>query len=125
MTVRTLLDKRGFTLVEVFIAMVILGVGVMGFIALQTASIQARAHAQRLTTATELTSALLDELMVTDPNVLTNGNDTVSVDGVNFTRSWTVTNDDPVSRLNRIQVTTQWTEKSRTRSMVLSAVVVQ
>lgn len=125
MVLELLSSKRGFTLVEVFVAMVILGVGVMGFIALQTASIQARAHAQHLTSATQLTSALLDELMVTDPTILTNGSNTVSLDGVIFTRSWAIQGNAPASGLNRITVTTQWTEKNENQSVVLSAVVSQ
>jgi len=125
MDLRVLSSKNGFTLVEVFVAMVMLGVGVMGFIALQTASIQARTHAQRLTSATQLTSALLDELMVTDPTILTNGSSTVSLDGVTFSQSWAIQGNTPASGLSRVTVTTRWAEKDKNRSVALSAVVTQ
>lgn len=117
--------KKGFTLVEVLIAMVILAFGVMAFIALQSASIQAREHSHRLTNATELTSSLLDELMVSDPQTLSNGNDVINVDGVNYSRTWVIESNIPVNSLNRIRVTTQWNEKNKSKSVQLAAVIPQ
>lgn len=63
--------------------------------------------------------------MVTDPTILTNGSNTVSLDGVTFTRNWAIQGNVPASGLNRITVTTQWTGKNKNQSVVLSAVVTQ
>lgn len=121
----TIFSEKGFTLIEVFVAMVILAFGVLAFIALQSSSIQARAHSQHLTNAVELTSSLLDELIVTDPNSLAEGSDMIALEGVNYNRSWTITSNNPASSLNRIRVITRWTEKDKNQSIELSAVVAQ
>jgi type IV pilus modification protein PilV len=117
------LKNKGFTLIEVLIAMTILGFGVAAFIALQTSAVLMRAHAQRLTTATQLTVARLDELMLTNPDLLANGSDNVTIGSVRYTRTWTITSDQPANGLTTIRARTNWWNKADPRQVELSAVV--
>lgn len=122
-------DKKGFTLVEVLVAMMIMGIGILGFMALQTAAVTTRVQARNMTTATELTSSLLDELMRMRPDVLLDDSRsrtrTISSGGRSYTQNWIVLNNQPVGGLITITAQTSWSDKSRTRSVSLSAVVGQ
>jgi type IV pilus modification protein PilV len=122
MRTRSGLKNEGFTLIEVLIAMTILGFGVAAFIALQTSAVLMRAHAQRLTTATQLTVALLDEQMM-NPDSLVNGTDNVTIGSVRYTRTWTISSDQPVNGLTTIRARTDWWNKTELRHVELSAVV--
>jgi type IV pilus modification protein PilV len=121
--VRNVFKNQGFTLIEVLIAMTILGLGVASFIALQTSAVLMRAHAQRFTTATQLTTARLDELILTNPDLLANGSDNVTIGTVRYSRTWTITADLPVNGLTTIRTRTDWRHKNETRHVELSAVV--
>jgi len=117
------LKEEGFTLIEVLIAMTVLGLGVAAFIALQTSAVLMRAHAQHLTTATQLTIARLDELMLTNPDLLANGSDNVTIGSVRYTRTWTIVANQPANGLTTIRARTDWRHKSETRHVELSTVV--
>ena len=123
MRARSGLKEEGFTLIEVLIAMTVLGLGVAAFIALQTSAVLMRAHAQRLTTATQLTVARLDELMLTNPALLVNGSDNVTIGSVRYTRTWTITADQPANGLTTISARTDWRHKTEIRNVAMSAVV--
>lgn len=118
---------RGFTLVEVLVAMTVLGVGILGCIALQTSAIATRAHAQHLTTAKELTSAQLDELLLTDRSTLSDGarETPITMGGVSYTQDWVIVENSPAVGMKSIRLRTNWTEKDRVRSVELTAVVPQ
>lgn len=118
-------QKEGFTLVEVLAAMMVLGIGILGFMALQTAAVTTRVQAQNMTTATQLTSALLDELIRTHTNVLADGNRTVSIGSRSYTQTWTVQRNAPVGGLITINAQTNWSQKNQDRFVNLSAVVSQ
>lgn len=113
--------SRGFTLIEVLVAMAVFGIGILGFLALQTATLTSRVHAQLMTSATELTVARLNQLMLADSATLSAGTKDVTSNGMQYQQDWIVGND--ANGLKTVTVTTRWSQKGRGDSVALSAVV--
>ncbi len=56
-------DKKGFTLIEVMVAMTVLLIGILGVMAMQYYAITGNAASRELRTATTLTDEVLDRLL--------------------------------------------------------------
>ena len=54
--------NRGYTIVELMMAIAVLGIGITGVIAMQKVTISSNGHANRLATATHIAQSWLDEL---------------------------------------------------------------
>ena len=109
-----LLVKRGegFTLIEVMIALVILAVGLLGLTALQLTAIKSNAFSSEMTYATMLAqqhAEVLKNRAYTDGD-LTAGSHTEmgSSKGVQYTITWTVTDNVPATDMKTIAITVTW-----------------
>lgn len=95
-------DARGFTLIEVMIAVLVLGVGLLGFALLQTMNVRFAQSANFRTQATNLSYEMLDQVRVNriarnayrgDYAALTSDADCISPRGTglsasDFTKAW-------------------------------------
>ncbi len=104
--------SEGFTLLEVMIALVIMAVGLLGLAALQLVAVKSNAFSSEMTYATMLAqqhAESLKNLPYTDGN-LTAGSHTAmgSSKGVQYTVTWSVTDNVPVTDMKSVHVTVQW-----------------
>ena len=88
--------ERGFTVVEVLIAMLVLVIGFAGILSLQLTAMRATSFSRHATEASVLAEDKMEELRTIPVATLANGNDTVDARGVPdalglFTRAWTIT----------------------------------
>ena len=109
----SLRSNKGFTLLEVMIALVILSVGLLGLAALQLVSIKNNAFSSEMTYATMLAqqhAEILKSRAFTDGD-LTEGDHsaTGSSKGVQYTVAWNVTDNTPDTDMKTINLTVQWT----------------
>lgn len=86
---------RGFTLIEVMIAMVILLVGMLGVMGMQYFAISGNTSSREMRVATSLSQEVIEQLTGTPFAQLLGGNDIPALGGaiaggVNFTRAWWV-----------------------------------
>lgn len=111
------IGDRGFTLIEVMIAVFLLVVAIMGAASVTTSVIKGNAFSQTLTTATTLAEDKMEDLKSVAYGSLLTGNDTKSIDNLNYTRAWTV----GVESNNRktVAVTVTWTQLTLNRSVTL------
>ena len=93
-------NKKGFTLVEVLIGMVILAVGLLLLMPMMVVSMQANDFARGFTEASMVIKEKMEELKNMDNPV--SGVDTVD----NVARTWTVT--DAGNNLKRLLVNVDW-----------------
>jgi type IV pilus assembly protein PilV len=114
--------SAGFTLVEVIVAIVLLGVGLMGMAALSTTVTRANVQSSSLTTATALAQERAERLRTEDYDALASGNDSRVVDNVTYTRSWVVTADDPEPGLKTVAIAVSWTTRGTTHTTRLTTI---
>ena len=132
------LGRRGFTLLEVMIALVILSIGLLGLAGLQIVATRSNSFSNQMTVGITLAQDKLEELrnlsyddaQLNDPQP---GNDSVNgnyQDGNNpiralgdmgFNRSWTVS-EDATNNLKTITVTVQWPHPDNSHSVSFTTV---
>lgn len=116
-------DAKGFSLVEVMIAITFLGIGLLAvaqFIPLGMAGItQARVR----TNAVQAAQLRLDDLKSEDFSsaALTAG--TYTETAGNYTLSWTIIDDNPVPGSKRINLTASWANLTGTKNARLTTFV--
>ena len=81
---------RGFTILEVMIALLILAVGLLGVAALTTTSVKVNSNANHLTWAYQRAQADLENLRSLPWGSISDGSRTATWKGVTFTSTWTV-----------------------------------
>lgn len=103
---------KGFTLIEVMIAMIILAIGLLSFFALNVAIMKSNVMGKMMTAATNLAQEKIEELKNTPYASITSGTQTENNIGLNnaFTRSTTVQSNVPQTNMKTITVTVSWSE---------------
>lgn len=124
--------QAGFTLIEIFIAILLLTIGLLGTAALTTGVVRGNVQSRNLTTATAIAQTCFEENRRvgyanagTVPPGGTNsctGSSTVTLGGVSFTRDLSV--DATVSNIKTLTVTVSWSEGAiGTKSITLKTVM--
>jgi prepilin-type N-terminal cleavage/methylation domain-containing protein len=126
-------DQSGFTLIEVFIAIVILTVGLLGTAALTTGVVRGNLSGKNLTTATAIAQSCFEEnrrvgysgagtVPAGGTNSCVAGNATVTLGGVAYTRNLAI--DTSVSNIKTLTVTMTWSEGAvGTKSITLKTIL--
>lgn len=111
---RSVKSTQGFSVIEVLISLVILGVGLSGVATLQKINTDGSLYAKQSTTADQLAQEKMAELGRTLNRIKEKGSEQVTnaATGVKFTRTWDADedNDDGTTRIN---VTVTWPENSK------------
>lgn len=110
-------DKRGFTIVEFVVALVILLIGVLGVAGMLVTVMQANRSASNRTRADQLLSEKVEEFHSVSFTSIEDGSDQKVVGDVVFDRSWTVTQDAPIDDVATIEIVTEWSERDQTMSV--------
>ena len=108
---------RGFTLIEIMIALFILSVGLLAVATMQISAIRGNAMGNDVTHATLLAQDMLEQLK-SSTNILTVA-DSNDVEGI-YNRSWTLTAASGVART--AAVTVSWTTMGNTHNVVLTTI---
>ena len=114
--------SRGFTLVEMIVAILLIGVGLMGLAAISSTVTRANVQSSALTAGSALAQERIERLRTEAYSAIVDGNDTREVDGVTYTRAWVVTNDTPAVGLKTVAVTVSWNERGRAHSTTLRTI---
>jgi type IV pilus assembly protein PilV len=101
--------SAGFSLIEVTIAMVVLGIGLLSAAQMIPLAMAGVTQARVRTNAVQEAQERLDDLMANDFDdaALNAGTYTETVGNYNLT--WTITDNNPVPGSKRIELTTSWT----------------
>lgn len=118
-------NKKGFTLLEVMITMVIFAIGLMGLASMHIMAIKGNSFGQQMTVASTLAQNQLEE-MRQNAGALTNGNDTVTDhNGITYARTWTVTPNTPQTNMNTVLINVVWTGPTGTGTEALRTVTMR
>lgn len=94
-------NVKGFTLLEVLIALIILAVGILGAASMQVSSIRGNSQARQISEASSLVSDRIEIVMSRSYDDLESSNVPEVVDG--YILSWIVAEDDPLPDLKRVR----------------------
>ena len=113
-------DQRGFSLIEVLIAMTIFAIGVLALAQMQITAIRGNAFSSTTTDGTTLAQDRMERLMRLsyDHGDLGAGNHGPVTQGL-YNVSWNVTNNSPVPNTKTVNVSVTWTANSWNRSVSL------
>lgn len=117
MSVRRLRASRGFTLIEVVVAIVMLAFGVLASASLTAALMKSNRGVTNRTRAVEVLREKVEELQSVTYPALGNGSDAVTVRGIAFSRTWTVAADTPAPNLKQVTLTVTWTDRQGSHSV--------
>lgn len=134
-TQKNLNRESGFTLIEIFIAILVLTIGLLGTAVLTTGVVRGNLSSKNITTATAIAQSCFEEnrrvgysnagaVPSGGSNSCISGAATVSLGGVNFTRNLSI--DTSVSNIKTLTVVVSWSEgavgsKSVTLKTVMAA----
>lgn len=104
---RLLREKKGFTLVEVMIALVLLAVGMLAFAGLEIIAIRNTTFSKDYGKANIYAQQKIEEIKAMNWLSVTNGTDTLESD--RYTRTWTVTTQ---GDMKTVSVTVSWLDPS-------------
>jgi prepilin-type N-terminal cleavage/methylation domain-containing protein len=110
-SVRRFRGSRGFTLIEVVVAIVMLTFGVLASASLTAALMRSNRTVTNRTRAVETLRLKVEDLQSQQYSQIASGNDTATVGGITFNRAWTVTPDSPAANLKTVALTVTWGDR--------------
>lgn len=99
--------KRGFTLIEVMIAMAIMIIGLLAFWKMHAASVAGDAFSNEMTKAIFYAQEKVERLRAMDFDSITSGEDSVT-DVITYRIKWTVSNYSSLSDAKQLTVEVGW-----------------
>lgn len=114
-------NNRGFTLIEVLVAMVILSIGIIALTSMQTAGIKGNATANILTTGGTWAADSVERIFAMEYDDLQSATST-SVDG-HYSTNWQVTNDSPLPNTKTVAITVTSSDGSEQRRVVVNYII--
>jgi len=123
------MGEIGFTLVELLVAIVLLGVGILALASLFPLSSHNVSQAGMNTKATAYVQEKIENLQnltYNDPD-LSEGTHSDTLNPIEriFTRTWTVTDDSPFSGCKYVRITVSWPDRGVTRSVQSVTIIAQ
>jgi type IV pilus assembly protein PilV len=121
------MKSKGFTLIEILIAMIILSIAFLGLAGLMIQTTKNNSFGGRITEAATVAQDKLEELRATSWVAITAGSDRISVNGMNFNRNWTTVPNAIVApytepTLNTITIVVNWNDQANHTMRVISAI---
>jgi len=111
--------RKGFTLIEVMMAVVVLGIILIALTQGVIVGIRHNAYLEHKKIATELAQSKLNELSSLSTNEITDGTENRTISPLTYTISWSATSTTSPAGKD-IQVTVSWQEMEKSHSVTLT-----
>lgn len=117
--------SKGFTLIEVLVALVVLSITLLGIASLMATTSKYNAAGGRLTEAVTFAQDRLEELRITPWDKINTDNDAIlGSTGINYARNWNVIPNvaPPDETLKTVNITVNWNDGVDHSVSILSAI---
>jgi prepilin-type N-terminal cleavage/methylation domain-containing protein len=108
---RRVRGSHGFTLIEIVVAITLLAFGVLASASLTATLMRSNSGVTNRTRAVETLRLKVEDLQSQKYAQIASGNDTATIGGIAFTRTWTVTPNAPAANLKTITLTVTWNDR--------------
>jgi len=117
--------EKGFTLLEVIVAISILTIGILAVASMQISSIRGNSFAGGVTEGTTWAGDQVERLMALpyDHNDLDQAHNPHQATEGKYTINWNVTDDTPMTNTKTINVTVTWTDHGVQKTVSLQRVI--
>ncbi|MGA1867582.1 MAG: type IV pilus modification PilV family protein [bacterium] len=124
-------NQQGFTLVEIFLSIIILSVGLLLIAELQITGAKGNKNSKDMSSAVLLAESKIEELKESGFSSLIDGNypvgtnlpiDSSGAPGGIFTRTWKISPYKGSNSMKYIEVNVQWAEKEKSHTICLNTV---
>jgi len=122
MTASELHHQKGFTLIEIMVAIGIIAIALLGLVSVTVMVIKGNTFSKTMTTATTLANDKMEQLKKTGYAGLASGADTAQS---LYIRTWTVAQDSPAAGMKTVVVTVQWTWDGAARNVTVRSLIAQ
>ena len=116
---------RGFTLIEVMMALAIFAIGILSLYALQASSISSNASAGKRTQAMAWAANRMEILQQTSFAAVADGQETQGIYTIQWTAAPADINSDGVNDARNIQINVSWNEPGGSKSTWLNFIKIQ
>ncbi|MCD6332035.1 MAG: prepilin-type N-terminal cleavage/methylation domain-containing protein [Bacteroidales bacterium] len=113
------IGEKGFTLIEVMIAMGVFAIGILAVASMQITASQGNRSARLQTEAVTRASECMENLVNQGYSDITDGSDTQG----EINLSWTVADDTPITDIRTVTVTATWNDRGGTRNADFSYII--
>ena len=110
-SMRRLRSSQGFTLIEIVVAIVMLTFGVLASASLTAALMRSNRGVTNRTRAVETLRLKVEDLQSQRYSDIVTGNDSATIGGIGFNRSWTVAANTPAANLKTITLSVSWGDR--------------
>lgn len=107
---------KGFSLIEVMMAMVILAVGLLALISMQGTFASGNAQSRQIMRATDIAANKIEEFSVQDYDSVSDGNATITTYPIDYDLTWSVT-ENATSKIKVMDIVVSWQLKGQGHSV--------
>ncbi|MDY0132897.1 MAG: prepilin-type N-terminal cleavage/methylation domain-containing protein [Desulforegulaceae bacterium] len=116
---KEIVKEKGFTLIEVMVALIIFSIGIIAVITLQISAVKANSNSYYYDLAINSMNNRIEKIIAQNyENLVSQPKEIPDFSNPQFMASWKVTGDSPEPGIKQIDIVVKWTKDSKKHELV-------